>query len=166
MPSPNRDDGDALAVPTDVAEQQQVRVLVDKAVETYGRIDVMLNNAGLMPLAPFEKLKTDEWDRMIDVDFKGVRYGIAAALPHMKKQKSGHFINVCNQPNGLEAAHIQRQWDTHDLSAAPGNMSQGKLAGRPADIRTKVASPSATRRQRWSHRRLVLTLQAAIPRFP
>ena len=112
MPSPNRDDGDALAVPTDVAEQQQVRVLVDKAVETYGRIDVMLNNAGLMPLAPFEKLKTDEWDRMIDVDFKGVRYGIAAALPHMKKQKSGHFINVCNQPNGLEAAHIQRQWDT------------------------------------------------------
>ena len=76
--------GKALAVTTDVTDRQQVQALVDKAVEAHGRIDVMLNNAGLMPLAPLEKLKIDEWDQMIDVNFKGVLYGIAAALPYMK----------------------------------------------------------------------------------
>ena len=67
---------------------------MDAAVKTYGRVDVMLNNAGLMPLSPLDRLKVDEWDQMIDVNIKGVLYGIAAALPHMKAQKSGHIINV------------------------------------------------------------------------
>ena len=78
----------ARAVQTDVTDKQQVKNLVDTAVQEFGRIDVMLNNAGLMPLAPLERLKVDEWDRMIDVNIKGVLYGIAAALPHMKAQKS------------------------------------------------------------------------------
>ena len=60
--------------------------------KSFGRIDVMLNNAGVMPLAPLEGLKTDEWDQMIDVNLKGFLTGIAAALPYMKEQKSGHFI--------------------------------------------------------------------------
>jgi NAD(P)-dependent dehydrogenase (short-subunit alcohol dehydrogenase family) len=72
----------ALAVTTDVSQCEQVRALVDAAVRTYGRVDVMINNAGLMPQAPLERLKVDEWDRMIDVNLKGVLYGIAAALPH------------------------------------------------------------------------------------
>ncbi len=84
----------ARAVQTDVTDRQQVSNLVESAVEEFGRIDVMLNNAGLMPLAPLERLKVDEWDRMIDVNIKGVLYGIAAALPHMKARKSGHIINV------------------------------------------------------------------------
>ena len=84
----------ALALTTDVSEREQVKELVDAAVQTYGRVDVMINNAGLMPLAPLERLKVDEWDRMIDVNIKGVLYGIAAALPHMKPQKAGHIINV------------------------------------------------------------------------
>ncbi len=54
----------------------------------------MINNAGLMPQAPLERLKVDEWDRMIDVNLKGVLYGIATALPYMQQRKSGHFINV------------------------------------------------------------------------
>jgi len=54
----------------------------------------MINNAGLMPQSPLERLKIDEWDRMIDVNIKGVLYGIAAALPYMKDQKAGHIINV------------------------------------------------------------------------
>ena len=86
--------GKALALTTDVTRREQVKALVDSAVQTYGRIDVMINNAGLMPQAPLERLKVDEWDRMIDVNIKGVLYGIAAALPHMQRQKAGHFINV------------------------------------------------------------------------
>src|SRR5690242_2854859 len=86
--------GKALALKTDVTHCEQVQALVDAAVHTYGRIDAMINNAGLMPQSPLERLKIDDWDRMIDVNIKGVLYGIAAALPYMKRQKSGHIINV------------------------------------------------------------------------
>jgi NADP-dependent 3-hydroxy acid dehydrogenase YdfG len=81
-----------FAVTADVTQYDQVKRLVDKAVETYRRIDVMINNAGLMPQSPLERLKIDEWDRMIDVNIKGVLYGIAGALPYMQEQKSGHVI--------------------------------------------------------------------------
>lgn len=86
-------DDDAV-VQTDITDREQVKRLVDRAVEKHGRIDVILNNAGLMPSSRLELLKVDEWDAMIDVNIKGVLYGIAAALPHMQKQKSGHVINV------------------------------------------------------------------------
>ncbi len=71
-----------------------MKKLVDAAVHAYGRIDVIINNAGLMPQSLLERLKIDEWNRMIDVNIKGVLYGIAAALPYMKRQKTGHIINV------------------------------------------------------------------------
>jgi NADP-dependent 3-hydroxy acid dehydrogenase YdfG len=67
---------------------------VQKAVDVFGRIDVMINNAGLMSIAPMSECKIDEWDRMIDINIKGVLYGIAAALPVFEKQQSGHFINI------------------------------------------------------------------------
>src|SRR4051812_40298141 len=86
--------GQALAVATDVTHCDQVKKLVDTAVQTFGRVDVMLNNAGLMQQSPLERIKIEEWDRMIDINIKGVLYGIAAALPHMKQQKAGHIINV------------------------------------------------------------------------
>jgi NADP-dependent 3-hydroxy acid dehydrogenase YdfG len=84
----------ALAVATDVTSFDQVKKLADRSVQSYGRIDVMINNAGLMPLSPLERLKIDDWNRMIDVNIKGVLYGIAAVLPWMKEQKAGHIINV------------------------------------------------------------------------
>lgn len=86
--------GQAIAVATDVTQLDQVRKLVDAAHDAYGRVDVIFNNAGLMPLSPLESLRIDEWDQMIDVNMKGTLYGIAAALPYMKAQRSGHVINV------------------------------------------------------------------------
>jgi NADP-dependent 3-hydroxy acid dehydrogenase YdfG len=86
--------GEAFAVATDVTRRTDVAKLVDAAVEAFGRIDVLINNAGIMPLSALQALKVDEWDRMIDVNIKGVLYGIAAALPHMKAQKSGHIITT------------------------------------------------------------------------
>ena len=86
--------GNALAVTVDVTKRSEVEDLVKKAIDTYGRIDVMVNNAGIMAIAPLPALKVEEWERMVDI--KGVLYGIAAALPHMQKQKSGHFINTAS----------------------------------------------------------------------
>jgi NADP-dependent 3-hydroxy acid dehydrogenase YdfG len=88
--------GKALTVTADVTKRADVDGLVKKAVDTYGKIDVLVNNAGTMPIAPLARLKVDEWERMIDINIKGVLYGIAAALPYMQKQKSGHFINVAS----------------------------------------------------------------------
>src|ERR1700744_2184292 len=79
---------------TDVTNMAQVQKLADSAIKAHGRIDVILNNAGLMPLSPLDRLRIEDWDRMIDVNIKGVLYGIAAVLPQMKQQKSGHIINV------------------------------------------------------------------------
>lgn len=79
---------------TNVADRAQVQALADATLETYGRIDVLINNAGLMPLSPLDQIKVDEWDKMIDVNIKGVLYGIAAVLPTMRQQKSGHVINL------------------------------------------------------------------------
>lgn len=79
---------------TDVADRVQVETLAKETLNTYGRIDVLINNAGLMPLSPLDQVKVEEWDQMIDVNIKGVLYGIAAVLPIMRQQKSGHVINL------------------------------------------------------------------------
>ncbi len=86
--------GEAIAVATDVAQRTDVENLIKAAQEKFGRVDVLVNNAGVMPMAAMSKLKVDEWDRMIDVNIKGVLYGIAAALPGMRANKSGHIINL------------------------------------------------------------------------
>jgi NADP-dependent 3-hydroxy acid dehydrogenase YdfG len=86
--------GQARAFVTDVTKREQVEALVKGTIEAFGRVDVMFNNAGLMPLSRLENLHFDEWEKMIDTNIKGVLYGIGAALPVFKEQKSGHFINV------------------------------------------------------------------------
>ena len=86
--------GKAEALATDVTNAEQVKALVDKSIQVFGRVDVLINNAGIMAIAPLSELKVDEWDRMIDINVKGVLYGIAAALPVFQSQGSGHFINI------------------------------------------------------------------------
>jgi len=145
----NENGGKAIAIPTDVTNAKQVQSLVDSAVHQFGKIDVLLNNAGLMPLSAFESLKVDEWEQMIDVNIKGVLYGIAAALPYMKKQKSGHFINVSSVAG-------------HKIFAGSAVYSATKSAVRviseglrqevtPFNIRTTIISPGAVKTELLEH---------------
>ena len=133
--------GDGAAVETDVTDVAQVKALVDRAVALHGRVDVMLNNAGLMPQSPLERLRIEDWDRMIDVNIKGVLYGIAAALPYMQAQKSGHIINVSSVaghkvgPGGAVYAATK-----HAVRAISEGLRQEV---KPYNIRTTIISPGA-----------------------
>ncbi|MBO3065010.1 MULTISPECIES: SDR family oxidoreductase [Staphylococcus] len=81
---------------TDVTNADDVNTLIETAYNDFGRVDVLINNAGLMPQSFLDKNKQDEWNQMIDVNIKGVLYGIGAALPYMRKQNSGHIINLAS----------------------------------------------------------------------
>ena len=135
----SRDSGQALAIETDVTHFDQVKRLIDAAVQTYGRIDVMINNAGLMPMSPLERRKIDDWNRMIDVNIKGVLYGIAAALPYMQRQKAGHIINVSSvaghkvRPGGAVYSATK-----HAVRVISEGLRQEV---KPYNIRTTVISP-------------------------
>lgn len=133
--------GKALAVTTDVTCREQVQKLVDTAVAAFGRIDVMINNAGLMPQSPLERLRVDEWDRMIDVNLKGVLYGIAAALPHMQRQKAGHIINVSSVAGHKVGLGFTVYAATkHAIRALTEGLRQEV---KPYHLRTTVISPGA-----------------------
>ena len=86
--------GKAAAYALDVTDKWQVEAVVANVVSDFGRLDVLINNAGLMPIRPMSEVNTDEWDAMIDVNIKGTLYGIAAALPRFIAQQSGHIINL------------------------------------------------------------------------
>jgi len=98
--------GKAIGFATDVTKRAEVEALIQGAVDGFGRVDVLLNNAGIMPIAPIEALKVDEWDRQIDVNIKGLLYGVAAALPHMQKPE--------------ERSHHQHSFGFRDQNVRPG----------------------------------------------
>jgi NADP-dependent 3-hydroxy acid dehydrogenase YdfG len=133
--------GDDAAVQTDVTQYAQVRRLVDHAVQSRGRIDVLINNAGLMPQSLLERGRVEDWDRTIDVNLKGVLYGIAAALPYMKVQQSGHIINVSSvaghkvAPGGAVYSATK-----HAVRVIAEGLRQEV---KPYNIRTTVISPGA-----------------------
>jgi len=133
--------GKAMAIVTDVTHPDQVKQLVDTAVQKFGRIDVIINNAGIMPVSPLERLKLDEWDRMIDVNIKGVLYGIAAALPHMQQQKAGHIINV----SSVAGHKVGPTFAVYSATKhAVRVISEGlRMEVTPYNIRTTVISPGA-----------------------
>ena len=133
--------GKAIAVETDVTVAEQVQRLVDAAVQAFGRIDVIVNNAGLMPHSPLERRKIDDWNRTIDVNIKGVLYGIAAALPYMQRQKSGQIVNVSSVaghkvgPGGAVYSATK-----HAVRVISEGLRQEV---KPYAIRTTVISPGA-----------------------
>jgi NADP-dependent 3-hydroxy acid dehydrogenase YdfG len=88
--------GDVAYMPTDVKRRDDISNLVKLACERYGKLDVLFNNAGVMPVSPLDDLRVDDWNEMIDINIKGVLYGIAAALPVFRKQGFGHFINTAS----------------------------------------------------------------------
>lgn len=133
--------GHALAVSVDVTSAEQVQNLIDKTVETFGRVDVLINNAGLMPSSPLEMLKINDWDRMIDVNLKGVLYGIAAALPVMKEQKSGHIINVSSvSGHKVSTGTAVYAATKHGVRVISEGLRQEV---KPYNIRTTIISPGA-----------------------
>jgi NADP-dependent 3-hydroxy acid dehydrogenase YdfG len=133
--------GEAMAVATDVTDAGQVQRLVEAAVERFGRIDVLLNNAGLMPHSPLERRKIADWDRTIDVNLKGVLYGIAAALPHMQRQMSGHIINVSSVAGHKVGVNNAVYSAT---KTAVRVISEGlRQEVKPWNLRTTIISPGA-----------------------
>jgi NADP-dependent 3-hydroxy acid dehydrogenase YdfG len=131
----------ALAVQTDVTDSAQVKALADAAVGRFGRIDVMLNNAGLMPHSPLERLKIEDWDRMIDVNIKGVMYGIAAVLPQMIAQRSGHIINVSSVAgHKVRPGSIVYSATKHAVRVISEGLRQEV---KPHGLRTTIISPGA-----------------------
>ena len=86
--------GDAVAKVTDVSRRSDLAELVSLAIDTYGRLDVLVSNAGIMPVSPFDDYCVDDWEAMVDINVKGLLYGIAAALPIFRRQGFGHFVNT------------------------------------------------------------------------
>src|SRR5216683_6406358 len=86
--------GEAAYAPTDVKRREDLSNLLGLAIERYGKLDVLVNNAGVAPNSLLDELRVEDWEEMIDVNLKGVLYGIAAALPVFRRQGFGHFVNV------------------------------------------------------------------------
>lgn len=86
--------GRALVAPADITDRRAVESVAERALEALGRVDILVNNAGIMPLAPLRKVRVAEWDRMVDVNVKGVLYAIGAVLPAMLERGGGHVVNV------------------------------------------------------------------------
>lgn len=133
--------GEDAVVQTDVTRYDEVERLVEHAVKLHGRVDVILNNAGLMPHSPLERRKIDDWNRMIDVNIKGVLYGIAAVLPHMQAQRHGHIINVSSVA-GHKVGPGSAVYSA--TKSAVRVISEGlRQEVKPWNIRTTVISPGA-----------------------
>lgn len=92
----NKIQGDCLTIEVDVTRKDQVKYLIQKTKDVYGQVDILVNNAGVMFLSELEKLRVEEWEKMIDVNVKGVLYGLAEVIPVMKAQSSGHVINIAS----------------------------------------------------------------------
>ncbi|WP_338779573.1 SDR family oxidoreductase [Metabacillus sp. FJAT-52054] len=134
--------GSASFQVTDVTNRSDVENLVKHAINTYGKVDVMINNAGVMPISPLDDLLVEDWENMIDVNIKGVLYGIAAALPVFRRQGSGHFINIAST-----AGHktVPNQSVYSGTKYAVRAISEGLRQEAGDKLRVTIISPGMTR---------------------
>lgn len=133
--------GEAEFLALDVTRREQVQAFADHAMATFGRIDVLVNNAGVMPLSRLDALKLDEWDRMIDVNVRGVLHGIAAVLPRMQRQGSGQIINLAS----IGAYAVSPTAAVYCATKfAVRAISEGLRQEAGAGVRVTVISPGVT----------------------
>jgi NADP-dependent 3-hydroxy acid dehydrogenase YdfG len=134
--------GRAEIAAVDVTKRQDVEALVRTAETAFGRLDVMINNAGLMPLSRLDQTKVDDWERMIDINLKGVLYGIAAALPIMRRQNGGHIINMASTA-GLRVRPTMAVYSATKFAVRA--ISEGLRQEATAyNIRSTIISPGPT----------------------
>ncbi|MEU8788251.1 SDR family oxidoreductase [Streptomyces sp. NPDC048643] len=125
----------------DVTSLDSVRAFARAAHDTFGAVDVLVNNAGVMPLSPLDRLKVDEWNRMIDVNLRGVLHGIAAVLPLMRAQGSGHIVNIAS----VSGHRVDPTASVYSATKfAVRALSEG-LRQESRDLRVTVVSPGLTR---------------------
>jgi NADP-dependent 3-hydroxy acid dehydrogenase YdfG len=134
--------GTAAYKVVDVTSREQLKAAADEMIERWGQIDVLFNNAGLMPLSFMKNLHLDEWDRMIDVNIKGLLYAVAAVLPDMTKRKAGHIINVSSIAGHVVFPGSAVYSGTKFAVRAISEGLRKELTGETA-IRVTIISPGA-----------------------
>lgn len=134
--------GEAICLPTNVKRREDLTALVTLACEQFGKLDVLVSNAGIGPIAPLDDLRVEEWDEMIDINIKGVLYGIAAALPVFRAQGFGHFVNTAST-----AAHriVPNMAVYAGTKFAVRAISEGLRQESGDKLRVTVISPGFTR---------------------
>ena len=134
--------GDAAYLPTDVKRREDLSALVALACERYGKLDVFVNNAGVSPISRLDDLRVEEWEDMIDVNIKGVLYGIAAALPIFRRQDFGHFVNIASTAGLITTSTMAVYSGTKFAVRA---ISEGLRQEAGDKLRVTVISPGFTR---------------------
>ena len=130
--------GDAMYAPTDVKRSADVSALVALACERHGKLDVLVNNAGIGPISPLDHLRVEEWEEMIDINIKGVLYVIAAALPEFRKQGFGHFVNIASTA-GLKTVANQAVYSATKFAVRA--ISEGLRQEAGEHLRVTIISP-------------------------
>jgi len=137
------DNGEALYQVTDVTDSEDVEKLVKLAVDTFGRIDVLINSAGIMPHSPLKDKRINDWDQMIDINIKGTLYGIGAALSYMNEQKAGQIINISSVAGHYAhaggAVYSATKWAVRAISES----LREEVAQDGSNIRVTIVSPGA-----------------------
>jgi NADP-dependent 3-hydroxy acid dehydrogenase YdfG len=132
---------DAFPVRVDVRRRDDVNALVAAAVDNCGRLDVLVNNAGVMPVSPLDALRVDDWELMVDVNIKGVLYGIAAALPVFRRQGFGHVVNIAS----TAAFRVVPEQSVYaGTKMAVRAISEGLRQEAGANLRVTIISPGMT----------------------
>lgn len=136
--------GEAVSVKADVASAEDMQQLAKFALSAYGRIDVLVNNAGVMPSSRMNELRVREWDQMIDVNIKGVLYGIAAVLPTMREQQAGHIINL-SSTSGYQVSPTSAVYAATKFAVRAISEGLRLEESASSNIRSTVIAPGLTK---------------------